>query len=204
MRDAVDACLTKAFRDVAVPEGLAERLLAGLAVAQPRSHRSRRWLLVAGGLLTAAATIVFAVWLGIPKAPCVSEEFACETAIQSFENGFGQPGRLLANRPAPAAFPFSPQVLPIRGTRWQNLNDFLGHPGVVYELPGPAGTHAALYVVACKNVTGVGTAPSAQPTFTTAGCCASAWQDGGLLYVLVVEGDRSMYGRYLIPRSPVA
>ena len=99
MRDAVDACLTKAFRDVAVPEGLAERLLAGLAVVRPQSHRSRRWLLVAGGLLTAAATIVFAVWLGGPKAACVSEERAIDEAIQSFNEGFEQPALLeLADR----------------------------------------------------------------------------------------------------------
>jgi len=82
MRDAVDACLTKAFRDVAVPEGLAERLLAGLAVERPR-RRSRRWLLAGGGLLAAAASIVLAVWLGGQKGVCVSEECAIDEAIQS-------------------------------------------------------------------------------------------------------------------------
>jgi len=204
MRDAVDACLTKAFRDVAVPEGLAERLLAGLAVERPR-RRSRRWLLAGGGLLAAAASIVLAVWLGGPKAACVSEECAIRAAIRSFNEDSEQPGQLLANQSAPADYPFSPSVWKIRGTTWRHLagDGLLGHPGVVYDL-GPAGTHAALYVVACDDVKGVGTTPPPQPTSDTAGCCASAWQEGGLLYILVVEGDRSMYGRYLIPRSPVA
>ena len=35
MRDAADGRLTRAFHDVAVPEGLGDRLLAGLAVERP-------------------------------------------------------------------------------------------------------------------------------------------------------------------------
>jgi hypothetical protein len=84
------------------------------------------------------------------------------------------------------------------------LPDFLGHRGVVYELPGPGGTHAALYVVDCGDIAGISATPAQQPPSTTAGCCASAWQKDGLLYVLVVEGDASLYRGYLTPRSPVA
>ena len=204
MRDAVDARLTKAFRDVPVPEGLAERLLDRLAAERPRS-RSRRWLLAGGGLLAAAAGLVLAVWLGGPRVECVSEESARNEAIQLFGEGFKQPGHLLANEPAPAEYPFSPWVLSIRGTSWRHLDDFLEHSGVVYELPGPGGTHAALYVVACENIEEIGTEPAMQHPFMTAGCCASAWQEGGLLYVLVVEGDASTYGRYLnLRHNPAA
>jgi hypothetical protein len=204
MRDAVDACLTRAFLDVPVPEGLAERLLDRLAAERPRLRRSRRWLLAGGGLVAVAASIMLAVWLVGQRGACVSEQGALDEAIQLFAEGFEQPGHSLSNEPAPPAYPISSSVS-IRGTSWRDLDNFLGHSGVVYELPGPGGTHAALYVVACENVEGIGSAPAMQPTSNTAGCCASAWQEGGLLYVLVVEGDPSTYRRYLnLPYSPVA
>jgi hypothetical protein len=231
-RDAVDACLTKTFRDVAVPEGLAERLLAGVAVGradipvcregrgvlgrqeclphrhESRSRRSRRWLVLGGGLVTAAATVLLAVWLGGPNAPCVSEESARDEAIRLFDTAVGQPGNLLVGGNGPTAYPYSSYVQSLGGTKWRNVNNFLGqYSGVVYDLPGPAGARAALYVVACDDAGGLGQQPaSAQSVITTAGsrCCASAWQEGGLLYVLVVEGGQSTYERYLnLPSSPV-
>ncbi len=225
MRDDVDARLTKAFRDVAVPEGLAERLLAGLAAdsgadipfcqaalglpgeQESLPHRSRRWFFVSGGLAAAAATILLAVWLGGPASESVSEDSVRNEAIQLFNSGVKQPGYLLANG-APSNYPFSQQVLSIQGTKWRYLGGFLGsYSGVVYDLPGPPGARGALYVVVCNGVKQLGQSPdSPQNAFTTAGsnCCASAWQEGGLLYVLVVEGDPSNYGRYLKPPSPIA
>jgi hypothetical protein len=207
MRDDVDAHLTKTFRDVAVPEGLAERLLAGLAAERPRP-RSRRWLFAAGGLAAAAATVLLAVWLGGPATEPVSEDSVRNEAIQLFNSGVKQPGYPLANG-APSQYPFSPQVVSIQRTNWRHISGFLGsYSGVVYDLPGPPGARAALYVVACNGVAGLGQSPdSPKNAFTTASsnCCASAWQEGGLLYVLVVEGDQSNYGRYLnLPSSPIA
>ncbi len=203
MRDAVDACLTKAFHDVAVPEGLAERLLAGLAVERPRPH-SRRRLLLAGGLAAAAATVLLAVWLGGHNATPVTEESARNEAIRLFDAGANQPGSLLAGANPPSAYPYSSNVRSLRGTKWRYVNDFLGRPGVVYDLPGRAGARAALYVVACNAAPGLGQSPaSPQNAFMSAGsrCCASAWQENGLLYVLVVEGDQSNYEQYLNPPS---
>ena len=210
MRDAVDACLTQAFRDVAVPEGLAERLLAG-----------------SGGRAAAAAPLA-SLAVGRRRIGCRRGDDRCwpfgwaaqggvrfggiarsNEAIQSFDAGFEQPG-VLAGQPAcTRGVPVqSAGVVDSRNDVGEHVNDFLGRSGVVYDLPGPAGTRAALYVVACGDVEGLGTvagdaaATSSRPP---AGCCASAWQEGGLLYVLVVEGDPSTYGQYLnLPRSPVA
>jgi hypothetical protein len=202
MRDSIDACLTQAFRDVAVPDGLAERLLAGLAVKQPR--HSRRWLLVAGGILTAAASLLLALWLNGPGEERFSQQRALDEAIQSFCAGFQGPGNSLATRPAPAEYPLSQWVVRLHGTSWRHLDGFAGCSGVVYELPGSAGTRAALYVVARKGIEDLDTVPTLDP-FSTANCNAAAWQEGELLYVLVVQGDSSTYKSYLnLPRSPVA
>jgi hypothetical protein len=203
MRDSIDACLTQTFRDVPVPEGLAERLLTGLVLKQPR--RSRRWLLVAGGLVTAAASLLLALWLNMPGEERFSEDVAIGEAIQLFDAGFQGPGLLLAKRPAPVEYPFSQWVLRVHGANWRHLDGFQGCSGVVFDLPGPAGTHAALYVVAREGIEDLSTVPKWHPSSTTAGCCASAWQENGLLYVLVVKGDPSTYEGYLnLPRSPVA
>jgi hypothetical protein len=202
MRDSIDACLTKAFRDVPVPDDLAQRLLAGLALVQPR--RSRRWLLVAGGMLTAAASLLLALWLNAPGEEPFSQQYALDQAIQSFTLGFEGPGYSLATRAAPQEYPLSQWVACIHGVTWRHLGNFVGGSGVVYDLPGPAGTHGTLYVVARKGIEDLDTAPSLSP-YTTANCNASAWQEDGLLYVLVVQGDTSAYKGFLnLPRTPVA
>jgi hypothetical protein len=207
MRDAVDACLMRAFRDVAVPAGLAERLLAGLVVERPL-RRSRRWVLTAGGLAATAATILLAVWLGNYNRGPVSAESARNEAIQLFSTEVGQSGYLLAAGNAPSGYQFSYHVRALPGTTWRYLDDFRGYKGVVYDLRGPTGAPAALYVVACNNVgDGVGQSPDSWKDIVTtasSGCCASAWQENGLLYVLVVQGDQSDYEQCLkLPSSPV-
>ena len=227
MRDSIDEKLSAVFRNVPVPEGLAPRLLDRLgneelgtkneeftvlrsSFLRPRFARfliprlSRRRLIVGGGLLATAAGLLVAVWLGTQKGEYLTEPFVLDEAIQLFDLGGEQPGQLLAEKPAPPDYPFSLAVLQVRGTRWRAFKGFLGQHGVVYDLPGPAGTCAALYVVDAKEVEGFGGAPTLHP-FTTAGCCASAWQEGELLYVLVVQGDPATYRAYLnLPQGPVA
>jgi hypothetical protein len=64
---------------------------------------------------------------------------------------------------------------------------------VAYDLPGPGGVRATLYV-AHRDVPGLGSYPPAVPAAGgTAGYSAAAWQDGETLYVLVVEGDARAY-----------
>jgi hypothetical protein len=146
---------------------------------------------------------MLAVWLATPSEERFSEQFVLDEAIRWFDAAAQGPARLLSEKTAPAAYPASQMVLCPGGTRWRPLDGFLGRGSVVYNLPGPAGVRAALYVVE-READGLATAPALRP-FTTAGYCASAWQEGGLLYVLVVQGDTMTYEGYLnLPRSPVA
>jgi len=228
MKDSVDEKLAVALFDVPVPPGLAERLLAGLAaepnrpveelpvakdpLAVSRSSSfvprfsGRRWFLAGSGLAAVAAGLLIAVWLGLDRGEGLSEQFVLDEAIRSLDAGVGQPGRLLAEQPGPGDYPFSLAVVQVRGAKWRPLrgDSFLGRRGVVYDLPGPAGTSAALYVVGSGTSAGFADAPALHP-FTTAGCCASAWQQNGLLYVLVVQGDPATYRAFLNrPHGPVA
>lgn len=214
MKDNFDERLAAAIRDVSVPEGLADRLLQhlqddvfGSSSAMPLlslARWSRRWLLTAGALVTVAAGLLVAVWLGGSKSEELSEQFVLNEAIRSFALIADQSGLLLVENPSPAEYPPSGAVLQVRGTTWRSLDAFLGRRGVVYELPGPAGMTAALYVVSAEAVDGLAEVPAWHP-FTTAGCSASAWQEDGLLYVLVVQGDPATYRAYLnLPHEPVA
>lgn len=200
MRDHVDARLTAAMLDVPVPDGLAQRLLERLAAER---SGSRRWLLIGGGLMAAAAGLLLAVSLAAPGEERFSEQSVLDEAIRGFDAAGQPPARLLSEKAAPEAYPVSQMVQCPGGTKWRPLDDFLGRSGVIYDLPGPAGVRTALYVIE-QEADGWATSP-ALPPFTTAGYCASAWQEGGLLYVLVVQGDRTAYEDYLnLPRSPVA
>lgn len=214
MRDCFDEKLATALLDVPVPEGLAQRLLERLdkeepAVrgeeATPGRHRwvlSRSSFLVLG--LSLAASVLVAVWLGMHRGEAVSPQFALDEAIRWFDAGTDQRGTLLAERPAPADYPFSQAVFQVRAVRWRPVDGFLDRQGVIYDLPGPAGTAASLYVVEAETATEFDAAPAVYP-FTTAGCCASAWREGRLLYVLVVQGNPATYRAYLnLPRGPVA
>jgi hypothetical protein len=225
MNDFADERLAAALSDVPVPAGLQQRLLACLAAAQVDEratgneneeravlhssflvpHLSRRWLVAGGGLLTTAALLLVAVWSAIPRTESLSQPVVLDEAIRSFDAGTNASGTLLTEKAAPADYPLSAAVLPVRGTRWRPLEErFLGQKGVAYELPGSSGTGAVLYVLEAAAATGFDGAPALNP-FTTAGCCATAWREGRLLYVLVVQGDPAKYRAYLnLPHDPMA
>lgn len=214
--DHTDKLLAAALCDVPMPEGLADRIsdrlnkhfagkLGGQDHISGRKLRfPRRWLLVAGGVAATAVGFFLAVWLGMSGGERFSEQYVLDEAIRIFEPQAEQTGTLLAETANPASHPFSSAILQVRGTRWRYAAGFLGERAVVYDLPGSDGTIASLYVVEVGKVEDLGDGPAWHP-FTTAGCCASAWREGGLLYVLVVHGDAPAYRAYLnTPEQPVA
>ena len=172
MKDNLDEKLAAALHDVPVPEGLADRLLERLKNEESERAKKREKCasssfshsFVPGlSLAATAAVLLIAVWLGMRRSEGISESFVLDEAIRSFDMGVDEPGPLLAEKPAPAGYPFSPAVLQLRGTRWRLLEAFLGRRGVVYDLPGPAGTTASLYVVDAEGLDGFGTAPALYP-----------------------------------------
>ncbi len=220
MRDAIDQKLTAAMYDVPVPEGLGDRLLARLSESNKQNQvspeilpthtsllatsLSRRWLLAGSAFLAIAASLLVAVWLGTQTRENLTEQFILAEAIRLSNQGDGQSSSLLTDSNNPSDYPFSNAVVQMRGVRWHPLQDFLGRRGVVYDLPGPGGTSASLYVVESDGTEELGQTPALRP-FTTAGCCASSWREGHMLYVLVVQGDTSAYRAYLnLMHGPVA
>jgi len=171
----------------------------------PRDKRkvSRRRLLVAGGLLSAAGLLFIALWLNFHNVESYTEQTVIDEAIRFFEADTAHGRTLLAEKYPPKAYPFSRAVFFSKGICWREIRDFLGRTGIAYDLPERNGRRATLYVIK-QSIEGLGNEPQYRP-FTTGGFSASTWQEGGLLFVLVVQGEPNTYQNYLnLPRGPVA
>jgi hypothetical protein len=171
-----------------------------LAVTVPGPGRKRLWALAAATAALAASLLV-AVALR-PQPDAVAPPNVCELAIDYFHRDRHEAGRLLADAPPPKDYPLSTALRPLAGTRWRWVENFLereGFPGceaVAYDLVGPSNVSATLYVA--QGVP----APMAN-SFSSADVSVSVWQEGSLLYVLVVRGSESQRNSLFDDRGPV-
>ena len=231
--ELIDQKIGAAFQDVSVPPGLAQSILDHLSHAgnpisatdalkdEPVQEASanyavapaslpppgkletlRRWTLISSGILS-AAVLFFALWLNLFKGESYTEQTIFDEAIRFFQAGAPSGRTPWAEKSPPKTFPFSRAVFFSNGICWRVIRDFLGQSGLAYDLPNRDGGRATLYVIR-KSLEGLPNEPQYYP-FTTGGFSTSAWQEGGLLYVLVVQGEPNTYQKYLnLPRGPVA
>jgi hypothetical protein len=221
----LDRRIAKAFSNVPVPVGLADRILAFLALSQieepiriaeaeaalagpaaseetraTRRRRSRRWLLVTGGALAAAAAILVMVLVGSPSARPMTRETVIQAATDQFTHALetSVQGQLISATGPPNAYPYSRDLVNLPNIRWRWISNFLGRSGVAYDLIGPGRTRATLYVVqgAGAGLPGVPAKPVSSAA-TGRQLSVAAWQTGGLLYVLVVNGGPSQFPQFL-------
>ncbi len=172
----LDAAVAKAFGEVPVPEGLAERILDRLKQAdvQPapvtplealqgdesvppgepvasvpqKQAVSRRWVLIGGTGLVLAGSLLMALVLQGDRT-VFTEAQVQEMAIRFFdtESSAAGEGRLVVESPPPQELPISPRVLKHSQIRWRSVAQFLGQAGVAYDLTRPNGARATLYVI---------------------------------------------------------
>jgi len=155
---------------------------------------SRRRLLLGFAALSAAAASLAAVWIQTHRTRHETPTSVLEEAMDFFDKDLQPAGELVEGKTPPAAYPLSRDIVQLPGTRWRAIASFLGDPAVAYDLPAIGG-RATLYVVA-KSVADLPAFPPPSP-LSTGGKSAAAWQAGGTLYVLVVEGDATTYFNYL-------
>jgi len=226
----IDARLVAALRDAPPPEGLAERILERLATIQPSpptvtsrstiggeqgvperpvDRRRRKLLAVAGSVLVAVAACLFvAVWLASPNSQTVSSGQVLNLAITLFnyEQDFVERFDWRPIAEAPDEYPLSAFVAQEGQIRWRHLDRAnpeapqLDWQGVAYDFVGPQRVRATLYVfrAAVDNLPGT---PPAYPVLSTGMCSAAIWQEGSLVYVLVVRGGAEEY-RQFVPIRP--
>jgi hypothetical protein len=166
-------------------------------------------LLAGAAALGAAAAVLAAVCMRMPSGKDYSPLAVCDEAADFFQNESPAPSHPLGEVSPPADFPLSCEVSPAAQVRWRPIQGFLGRAGVAYDLTPPAGmggaglSRATLYVIP-RRVAGLATRPPLQPRPSTAGCSTAAWQEGDLLYVLVVGGGGGAYRGYLrMPSGPL-
>ncbi len=176
------------------------------AQATPLSRKSklRRWFLLAGVGTAAVAGLVWLFWpresappLSVAQIQQEALRFAMSEPQELFGSGqpwIGQPGV------GPLAFsraiwvpgrPWSPAEI-----RFRKVSGLLGREGLAYDLRSAEGLRATLYVVPIHQAGGIPVEanlpvepPRYEQTLRTGGYCAAAWQENGLLYLLVVHGD---------------
>ncbi len=219
---AVDGKIAAAFSDVPIPEGLEQQILLRLAAedatpperlaglvprevvapeadavvadsARRAPRRPRRWLLAAAGTSAVAAAVAVMALLFADRGPQYSRAEVLSEAIGFFQQEKPEKGRTDA---PPAGFPMSHAVAQVQAVQWRWVSGLLTARGVAYDLRGPRGVEATLYVVK-RRVDGLPAGPAGRP-HTTGGCSVEAWQQGELLYMLVVNsGDRRIYRQLL-------
>ena len=203
----LDVALAGAIQDVPVPPGLRDRLMAAVALPAvvrktPARRRIRSSLFIFAGAV--AALLLVAVGLVQRNQVQYTRSSVLEAAIDFFNHEAQAPGELLSAVAPPWGFPPSRYIQFPGQTRWRRINNLLDSGGVAYEMGGPAGVRATLYAVR-RNVPGLPDQPPASPVYGTAHCWTSAWQEGPILYVLVVSGESSDYRPFLnVPQGPLA
>jgi len=160
-------------------------------------RRARRRLLVGGGTAVAAALVVGAMVALSNRGHEYTPQAVREAAIRFHDR---EKPEAWGRTEAPSEYPFSPAVARLPDIKWRPVSGLLDSRGVAYDLRGPGGVQATLYVLKQK-VAGLAPAPDLRP-YSTGGLSVEAWQKGGLLYVLVVEsGDQRTYQQFLDYRA---
>jgi hypothetical protein len=229
----LDHALADAFCDVPVPDGLESRILARLKAAIPelgavtpastadpaivcgnrtgaRAGR-RRWFFSTAAVV--AATVLLAVLLPhLNGREKITKLDALNGAIEHFMANPPDGGQSLRNGgELLSEFPVSPSLAallsldrsPSSGIRWRVVPGFLNRKAMAYDFVGARGISATLYVTAC-SVDGLTAEVPHRQMLSTGQSSASAWQEGGLLYVLVVDGgDRAYEQLFAATAGPV-
>ncbi len=198
----------KVITDTAAPPGSA--MAESLAGVQPvnAAVRPLRFMprlsrfaasrpILTGGMAAALAAIVLLAAVGVLRRMGSSDrEISPELAIEQFNSDPHGEGTLLDARPAPSGYPCSEFLSLPPSTRWRDVVDFQGAKAVAYDFQGPQGAGATLYVLRGKAA-GSPSSPPWSPQHTTGNRAVGWWQEEGLVYVLVVEGDAADYRQLL-------
>lgn len=221
--ERTDRAIAAAMQQVPVPEGLAERILANLAHQQPaaacsagdhgpaitrprpwaiaRRRRAPRFKVALGGAAVAAAIGLVAFALRPAREPI--DAAYVEQLAQDLYAADDRDADLFATD-VPRDFPLDARLSTGRVYGWRKVaRGLLDLPTIAYELTSRRNARATLYVVSSKSLdlTRIGVAP--QPAISTGGVTIGVWQNGGQLYVLVVQGGPAEFQSYF-PQSSVA
>jgi len=144
---------------------------------------------LAAALLVAAGLVIFQ-----PRDD-LSLEAMAEDWLQEID---AHPGAWRSMRQPPRSFAI-PSVVSAAPQSWQPIDKYA--TGVAYKLVHEAAGTAMLYVARLSRPN-LPAAPPTDPQFTSGGKAIGYWQSGGVIYVLVVPGDKRDY-RMFVRSAPI-
>jgi Ubiquitinol-cytochrome C reductase Fe-S subunit TAT signal len=165
-----------------------------------RQTTRRRWLVsVAAGAAVVVAAV--AVWhfrsqpspLSVESLLASGGRWHAELSRSSSWHVL-PPGQMINAYPPATAVRAVPH-------RWADVSALVGRPAVAYDLSDGREHQATLFVIPAA-VPGAAATPPRSPGSNTGGRQIGVWQVGGLVYVLVVEGDVQRYQNLLDASGP--
>jgi hypothetical protein len=214
---SLDRAISEAIDDVPLPEGLSERLLARLAIeglvsaaenlapegvppaAAPAPRASsvprRLWRSASIGLAAAASIAAIIAGVNLWQRPALTVETVKAQVLQYNDEP-------LAGAPLeaglPQGYPLSRYIYRLPRTTWRPVYGFLHRNdlnGVAYDMMF-RGTTATLFVISAPAKQ-LPTAPPLRTGMASGNRAVAAWQENGLLYVLVVDGNDRAYQSFI-------
>ncbi len=211
-----DARLFDALHDVEVPDGLADRVLDRLHapverrvggerrddVSEHATRRSRRWWFV----VASAAAVVGAAAVTLRLVPWKTDLNAWNVGdwLQALERrgtwraqvSVPTGARSVRGFPIDKGLRLTPQKL-ARG-------ELGGRSAVLYRGTTARGRAWALAVVRVDEPLPLPSLPPRIPVQASSGSCGAVWQNGGLVYVLRLQGTPADYRALIEPGIPLA
>jgi hypothetical protein len=197
-----DRAIKDALEDVEIPAGLEDRLLKMLDAGQVESRLScgsssathshpRRSLLLSRGvvaLISCALALLIGVSLGVhswARSRQIIEQEQIASAVGGWQMALT---RNRAEKGLPSDFVLPP--LAVKPVKYVPFRTAEGWSAVAVDCTPPAGRPATLFIVRSSARFRVPAAPYTRLAAST-GKSVAAWQDGRLLYVLVVEESKN-------------
>jgi hypothetical protein len=209
--ERIDLAALRAMHNISLPSGLENRLVARLREAtQPTpfvgsetdaSRTRRRWLAWSAGFAAVAAATIAAVMIFRSPLPLYEQDLA------SSRQWHDELVALDDWQTLPAGAQNWPEfsklnVMP-RGYRDASSN--VGRDAYAYDLSMPGRPKATLFIIPQEARVGLPGSPPLRPESFTLGSSIAAWQEGDVIYIVVVESDRlEDYHRLVKTTRPAA
>jgi hypothetical protein len=222
-----DAAISGAFRDVSVPNGLADRLLEAVRAAEPdassaqepptpsvrpaESHavedpgthlrwRRRQWVRAAGAVAAISMTLLIAVFYLNRSNPEPVPGDRLRAEVSAWRDLAVRNG--WQKDTASAALRNRPLNADIVATprQWCQIETRYDSATIVYDLATPGTEFACIYCMHIRtSKSALPTTPPLIPHRPTGRLSIGVWRHGDMVYVLAVQGDRRRYGDFLNP-----
>lgn len=148
----------------------------------------------------ASVTLLLFVWQWFDRTTSINVDSVVMATAKWRDSFVGEGSK---PETAPRTHPVSSNVIG-RTDSWakagEKLNQ-LDRQAVVYRIDGPASRHSLLFVIRPQSAMQLPILPPKKPHNNTGGWSVSAWQEGPLMYVLMVPGTVEQYRNSLRQRT---